>query len=675
MIVIVGADDRENGWIGESLAEHAAISKSPKARGLSLVNTDSMSVLARQKLYSKGGILSITSRILIVDLLAGLLDPATVTGMLVLHADRVVATALEAFILRIYRQKNKNGFLKAFTDNPEHFQIGFAPLASMMRNLFLRRPSLWPRFHTTVAECLEGKKKAEVIELVVPMSDAMKDIQNAVVDCVEQSISELKKANTGLEMDDWNLDSALHRNFENIVRRQLDPVWHRTSFRTRQIVRDLALLRTILHAVLAYDAVSFNRYLDTVLAASLSPSGSNRQNQSPWLFLPAADTLFETARRRVYAGEIKTTDPDAPTKEFPDYLRPVLEEQPKWAILADVLHEIERNTYFNPLVSDDSNGTTLIMCGDQNTCRQIREYLQTMFVRPDSAESTDGDDEATTESNPSASFMMRRKLANYLMWKKSFAKVKDSLFQEDQKTLNGSANQGGAHTSRGRGPPNKRRRVRGGAVTVQAQNSPSGNAYVRGDRDSHVASLLAELQPTEAEAEQKDEIASDPLENMDDFYELYEMKELVLVHPYDGDMDEQLLEEIKPRYIIMYEPDTAFIRRVEVYRSSHTDRNVRVYFMYYGGSVEERRFLSAVRREKDAFTNLIKERGVSRDVSHPRKAQFYLHCLVDGVDNHNGRTRRGRSSRAISPHRQHPYRRRWPLSSNSRAASRCRRRP
>ena len=47
LIVLVGADDRENGWIGEALAEHAAISMSPMARGLSQVNTDMMSVGAR----------------------------------------------------------------------------------------------------------------------------------------------------------------------------------------------------------------------------------------------------------------------------------------------------------------------------------------------------------------------------------------------------------------------------------------------------------------------------------------------------------------------------------------------------------------------------------------------------------------------------------------------------
>jgi DNA excision repair protein ERCC-4 len=113
------------------------------------------------------------------------------------------------------------------------------------------------------------------------------------------------------------------------------------------------------------------------------------------------------------------------------------------------------------------------------------------------------------------------------------------------------------------------------------------------------------------EALQKDEIGADSLKDMDTYYELYDMSGLVVIHPYDGDIDEHVLEEVKPRYVVMYEPDAAFIRRVEVYRSSHTDRNVRTYFMYYKDSVEEQRYLSSVRKEKDAFTRLIRERGVS----------------------------------------------------------------
>ncbi|GME49963.1 DNA repair protein rad16 [Neofusicoccum parvum] len=445
LVLLVGADDRENGWIGESLAEHAAVSNAPKARGLSLVNTDAMSVGTREKMYSQGGIFSITSRILVVDLLSGLLDPTTITGCVVLHADKIVATSLEAFILRIFRQKNKAGFLKAFSDNPEPFATGFSPLATMMRNMFLRKPTLYPRFHVSVAKSLEGRRKAEVIELEVPMTEAMTAIQQAVMECVE----------------------------------------------------------------------------------------------SPWLFLDAAHTLFETAKRRVYAGKLNDSSAANSSNEVLDSLRPVLEELPKWRILAEVLEEIERDFYFNPVPQDDSSGSILIMCGDNSTSRQLREYLQTMRVRPDEQQNEDEEDTGT-----SAAFMLRRKLRNYITWKRDFSK-----------------------------------------------------------------NLLAELQPTGEEKQQKGEIATDPLENMEDYYELYEMKELLVIHPYDGDMDEHVLEEVRPRYVIMYEPDAAFIRRIEVYRSSHTDRNVRVYFMYYGKSVEEQRYLSTVRREKDAFSRLIRERS------------------------------------------------------------------
>lgn len=611
LIVIVGADERENGWIGEALAEHAAISASPRARGLTLVNTDSMSVATRQNLYAKGGIFSITSRILITDLLAELLPASTITGMIVLHAERITLATTEAYIIRKYRQWNKGGFLKAFSDSPEPFTKGFSPLAKAMRTLFLRKASLWPRFHVTVAKSLEGKKKAEVIELEVPMTDAMRDIQNAILECVEVSISELKKANTGIDMEDWNMESALHRNFDTIVRMQLEPVWHRLSWKTRQIAGDLKILRDMLHDLLTYDAVYFLKRLDTILAACSPPPGSTRQNQSPWLFLDAAHTIFDTAKRRVYTGKADNQTSLLSDAQM-EKLAPVLEEQPKWALLAEVLDEIDRDLFFNPVQRDDSNGTILIMCTDVATTTQLREYLQTMHIRPGAKGKASEDDE---EKSASAAFMMRRKLRNYLLWKPEFAKIKDSMFAENQKALNSAElTRGGASSSSGRGgskaPANKRRRVRGGGTAGSAPTRASnGSLQVADEKPGLVQTLLSDLNPNAEEAQQKPEVVADPLENMEDYYSLYEMKDLVVVHAYDGDLDEYLLEEVKPRYVIMYEPDAAFIRRVEVYRSSHNDRNVRVYFMYYSGSVEEQRYLSSVRREKDAFTKLIKERA------------------------------------------------------------------
>ena len=136
LVVVVGAEERENDWIGEALAEHYAVSRSPLARGLKIITTDKATVPMREKIYAEGGVVSVTSRILVVDLLSKLLDPETVTGLVVLHAEKIVATSIEAFIVRIYRQFNKIGFLKAFSDSPEPFISGFAPLASICETSF-----------------------------------------------------------------------------------------------------------------------------------------------------------------------------------------------------------------------------------------------------------------------------------------------------------------------------------------------------------------------------------------------------------------------------------------------------------------------------------------------------------------------------------------------------------
>jgi DNA excision repair protein ERCC-4 len=61
------------------------------------------------------------------------------------QSDRVTPLVLEAFIVRLYREKNTSGFLKAFTDQPEHITNGFSPLKSIMKELQLRKVHIYPR--------------------------------------------------------------------------------------------------------------------------------------------------------------------------------------------------------------------------------------------------------------------------------------------------------------------------------------------------------------------------------------------------------------------------------------------------------------------------------------------------------------------------------------------------
>lgn len=49
-----------------------------------------------------------------------------------------------------------------------------------------------------------------------------------------------------LDLDDLKVENAYFKSFDIIVRRQLDPVWHKVGPRTKQLVGDLSTLRRLL---------------------------------------------------------------------------------------------------------------------------------------------------------------------------------------------------------------------------------------------------------------------------------------------------------------------------------------------------------------------------------------------------------------------------------------------
>lgn len=49
-----------------------------------------------------------------------------------------------------------------------------------------------------------------------------------------------------LDLDELTVENAYFRSFEVIVRRQLDPVWHKVGPKTKQLINDLGTLRRLL---------------------------------------------------------------------------------------------------------------------------------------------------------------------------------------------------------------------------------------------------------------------------------------------------------------------------------------------------------------------------------------------------------------------------------------------
>lgn len=69
---------------------------------------------------------------------------------------------------------------------------------------------LWPRFHLSVVETLSGCSP-EVIELHVELTDSMRTIQNSVLDLINFSLSELRRLNPHLLVDELTVENAISR--------------------------------------------------------------------------------------------------------------------------------------------------------------------------------------------------------------------------------------------------------------------------------------------------------------------------------------------------------------------------------------------------------------------------------------------------------------------------------
>jgi DNA excision repair protein ERCC-4 len=143
----------------------------------------------RVQAYLKGGSFFITSRILVTDMLTERIPIDLINGILVYRAHRLIDSCQESFILRLFRQKNKTGFIKAFSDDPIHFVR--SKVERVMKNLFVKKLFVFPRFHVDIESTFD-KYKPEVVEVHVQLSSYSHAIQMALLDIINVLVQELK---------------------------------------------------------------------------------------------------------------------------------------------------------------------------------------------------------------------------------------------------------------------------------------------------------------------------------------------------------------------------------------------------------------------------------------------------------------------------------------------------
>ena len=646
------------------------------------------SIRERTELYLQGGCLLVNPRNLVVDLLQKRVPTHLISGFLVNNAHRVDEDSAEAFILRLFREKNRTGFIKAFSQSPEHFSTA-QKLGKVMRALQVQTLHLWPRFRMEVIQSIECRRP-DVVEICPRLTDRMAQIQGYVTDIMAQVLSELqtKSAQTIAALH-LSIESVLSGDLFKTMRDELGPSYHTLPVCSKRLLEDLRCLKDLLVLLYTVDCVAFFQYLENLIASSRSSSGVTGLDPIPaeWVLTSNTSKLMATARERVFMisrkrkaeaeaeAEAAATDP-ATVQAFDGRLQLVLEADPKWEVLSEVLAEIQSHR------TSPDPPRVLVLCSSERTRAQLSEYLctggQALLLRqfrrhllqkyPATADPPTGQSLAErvlhaearairgacdpgrifrppTDGGPigrmQLSGMGSEGVAGAAGVSPSGAASTDTPSTGSDPVDTGppgttapAASAAAAPTGGGKGASKAKRPKKATISAAEkvamakeaaavawgaggAHPEPRGRAFRRPPKGPAAsggdapAAYLAELQQRSEQEESalaaaRERQQRELTKELEAFFGELEEPWLQL-HTYKDTFG--LLPEFNPQYIVMYDADLAFIRRVELYVNEDPARHVRVYLLAYDKSAEQQKFLSSIQRELRAFQSLVKQKA------------------------------------------------------------------
>ncbi|KAL9692207.1 hypothetical protein quinque_000023, partial [Culex quinquefasciatus] len=593
------------------------------------VHESSTNATERERVYLLGGIQFMSTRILVVDLLKGRIPIELITGIIVVKAHEIIESCQEAFALRLYRQKNKTGFIKAFSRNVEAFTYGYGHVEKVMRNLFVRELFIWPRFHATIQKSLKPYEPV-VVELQIPMSQNMILLQANILDIMNYLVKNIKSLNRLVELQEITVENCVTKQFHKILQSQLDSIWHQLSSQTKLIVADLKVLRSLMITTLYHDAVTLYAVMKKYRSTEYALSNSG------WTILDSAEKIFNICKERVF-NRNDEFDP---------------EQCPKWKSLSEVLRkEIptdvketagkirkkeERQKYLRQQVK------VLVLCQDARTCYQLNQYL-TQGPEKYLFHMAMKNDVTVAKLAESYRHINREDEPNPFRIQQVQVKPKEAVLKEST-SVEGSTSKTGflkeriakrraeaakkeaeEEEARKREEEEDRKKVSEMEAELLAkEESEEYHCF----RDSYILTMSqkGDANRTMTDDGELDDLCDiTQLEN-GEFESFAEMEQLdmtriekessrpiVFIQTFKSEINgiaslDRTLEEIKPRYIVMYHSNVTAIRQIEVFeaRQQRTElTRVRVFVIIHSKTVEEQSYLTSLRREKQAFELLI----------------------------------------------------------------------
>ncbi|VDL99712.1 unnamed protein product [Schistocephalus solidus] len=640
--------------------------------------TAEVSVKERKAAYCRGGVVFVSSRILVVDLLRGTMPVSLVTGVIVLRCHRLHEASQESFMVRLLREKNPDIFVMAFTDNPVALMSGYNRVEFMMNQFSMPKLLLWPRFNIEIVKCLTCcPPKVEEIQVwrqsikaveferfpYVFLTPETVSCQSYLLEMIKASLKELVENNPILNNDEFSLEMALTNAFHHLTSLYIDPVWHQLSQTSHRLLADIAGLRRLLFHLLDSDAVSFLDRLESLRQAELSavrsqdgtyprllPSGQRAGTCANWLLMNQAEKLLTVARQRVYSC-YKTRTYSVELCPKLAALRSIIEEV-QGTCLADVKQGSADTAPLTILVLVNKPKTAELiehfLCQDETQLTQWLLRGRQPFDHPkehsppkkEAVGKAPARLQSEPDSGPPAASVLRnlRRPARGGQGGRRVISCQGTAPTYAQNDLKPPVSGVVSNSEAVGEEPIVVENIHaipqdggGGEQDGESKNDAGKRDTREGDQceitgsDKTAAPIADDIPPgchrldyppaSKGKGSQlRIVLRTPPPGSRED-----DAPAALDAHSLDGPAGRLaiVLSRLRPQKIVFFEPRVAWVREVEVYAAREHRRcpltpeapPITVYFMVYKDSVEEQRYLTSLRREKEAFEHLIKLRS------------------------------------------------------------------
>lgn len=644
-----------------------------------------MSLLnSRQAIWNAGGVRFVTSRILIVDMLNGLIPWDRLGGILyyMTPGTLINENSTENFILRVYAQhvyrcihakevsKSSEGgsvsslpvgavafdgynsmtdaavpetdvsceiHIKAFTETPWTLSHGWNVLEKVLHDLKVgTKVFFFPRFRRSIKECLTATPP-ETAQILVDMAPIQTEIHNNLLIIFKKCIDDLKErcgsgsslsadisniasrasssvggagatgnasSSTNSTMQEISYGAALFAQFDASINAILEPLGSKVPTKVRALLQDIKIVRDLLRMLIRCDAVQFYDRYQRILRENVTHAELN------WFHYKEAAAIEELSQKRLWSTPPpKSAFASASSSATPDPPPLILEDNPKWRSLLNVLQEIEIENSRQDVGLEPT--PIVILVRDESMRHALSSYL--------------------TLPNPSQYLLSRlkghieHKLVHIANLRASRHMPKQQNFFADTKQGRRRPWSNAAKDARPSPPPPPTED--GEVIDVDAQEPLAEDLTPQElERHSLYLRLLDQLERLLLKESMPSLLgdfgAND--HNMSNDYErhfglvrsevdpstsLRSVPIIIQACDYSFSTIPSLLDDLRPHFVVSYDPEPGIVRQVECFKAANPTRFVRHYVMLYRESLEFDRFTETLRKEQQVMNTLIEQKG------------------------------------------------------------------